>query len=62
MEEPAGRPRKAESERRRREFVALVAGGAKLHEAAEQSRIKPARALALLDEPEMRQLLALQAA
>lgn len=57
-----GRPRKVELERRRREFVGLVAAGSKLLDAAITTGIRPDRALALLDEPEMRQLLAQVAA
>lgn len=53
-----GRPSRDESERRRQHFVALVAGGAPFDEAAEQARIKPERALAILSQPEMRQLIA----
>jgi hypothetical protein len=57
-----GRPKAAESERRRVEFVRLVAAGTPLVEAARIARIKPERALALLDTPEMRRLIALVAA
>jgi len=52
-----GRPRAAESERRRREFLRLVAAGADFDAAAREARIKPARALKLLSHPDVRQLL-----
>lgn len=53
-----GRPSREESERRRREFIRLVAQGSSLADAVKTSGIQPKRAIALLDEPEMRQLLA----
>lgn len=53
-----GRPRATESAARRREFVRLVATGAGFAAAAREARIQPLRALAILDEPEMRQLIA----
>lgn len=53
-----GRPRAPESERRRREFVRLVAAGSSLADAVRISGIQPKRAIALLDQPEMRQLIA----
>lgn len=54
----AGRPSYEESEQRRHVFVGLVAAGVPLHQAARTARIKPLRALKLLDTPEMRQILA----
>lgn len=45
-----GRPRFAESEERRKQFVALVLAGASLKDAAVESQIQPLRALAILDE------------
>lgn len=47
-----GRPRGPESDRRRREFIRLVIAGTPLLDAAREARIKPERALALLDTPE----------
>lgn len=58
MSDRVGRPRASESERRRQRFVALVAEGVAFDVAAELARIKPQRALALLSQPEMRQLIA----
>jgi hypothetical protein len=52
-----GRPSPAESDRRRREFLRLVAEGVPFDEAAKQSRIKPLRALAILSHPDVRHLL-----
>lgn len=53
-----GRPSADESERRRREFVRLIASGASLGEAQRGARVSLQRALDLLDPPEMRQLAA----
>jgi hypothetical protein len=52
-----GRPSFAESERRRREFVRLVTAGTSFADAAAQAKIKPERALKLLDTPELRQII-----
>jgi hypothetical protein len=52
-----GRPTLEESERRRVEFVRLIASGVPLVEAVTTSRIQPLRALSVLDAPEMRELL-----
>jgi hypothetical protein len=57
-----GRPSSEESERRRREFVRLVIAGTPFAEAARASRIKPLRALSILDAPEMRQIIGQAAA
>ena len=57
MAEP-GRPRAAESDQRRRDFICLVAAGVDFAEAAKQARIKPLRALAILSHPDVRPLLA----
>lgn len=53
-----GRPHRVESEARRREFVRLVVAGEPLPVAAEKARVKPERALALVDTPEIIQILA----
>lgn len=53
-----GRPRAAESEQRRRDFIRLVAAGVDFDQAAKQSKIKPLRALAILSHPDVRPLLA----
>ncbi|HEY8723347.1 MAG TPA: hypothetical protein VIL92_05750 [Gaiellaceae bacterium] len=53
-----GRPRGPESDRRRQRFVALVLAGVDFDAAAEQARIKPERALSILSQPEMRQIIA----
>jgi hypothetical protein len=53
-----GRPSPEESDRRRREFLRLVAAGVDFDEAAKLSRIKPLRALAILSHPDVRPLLA----
>ncbi len=45
-----GRPNKAESERRRLEFVRLLALGTPFPEAAEAAKITPERALQILWE------------
>lgn len=58
MSERRGRPRAPESDRRRREFIRLVAEGSTLTDAVRLSGIQPKRAIALLDQPEMRQLIA----
>lgn len=52
-----GRPSPAESDRRRREFLRLVAEGAPFDEAARTARIQPLRALAILSHPDVRPLL-----
>ena len=57
----AGRPRGAESKRRRDEFLRLVLDGVDPAEAAKTARVKPERALALLG-PIVRPLLAKAAA
>jgi DNA-binding MarR family transcriptional regulator len=57
-----GRPSPAESDRRRKEFVRLIVSGADFAAAAREARIQPMRALAVLSEREMRQLIALDAA
>lgn len=48
-----GRPTEDESQARSREFLRRVAEGDGLAEAAERSRVKPARALKLLDDPDV---------
>jgi hypothetical protein len=53
-----GRPTPEESERRRQEFIRLVAAGKPFDEAARDSRIQPMRALAILSHPDVRPLLA----
>jgi hypothetical protein len=53
-----GRPSAGESERRRMEFVRLIASGASLGEAQRGARVSLQRALDLLDPPEMRKLAA----
>jgi hypothetical protein len=57
-----GRPSTDESDRRRVEFVRLVVAGAPLDEAACEARINLKRALKILSEPEMRQIVAQVAA
>lgn len=52
-----GRPRGVESERRRREFIRLVAAGTPFDRAAVSARVQPVRALAILSEPEVRQII-----
>lgn len=52
-----GRPRAADSDARRREFLRLVVAGVPGDEAARQARIKPERALAILTHPDVRPLL-----
>jgi len=52
-----GRPRAAESERRRCEFLRLVSAGSDFDAAARAARIKPERALKLLSHPDVRPLL-----
>lgn len=54
---PIGRPRKAETNARRDEFLRLVFAGVDLDEAAKLARVKPERALAILT-PFVRPLLA----
>jgi hypothetical protein len=53
-----GRPTSDESERRRMEFVRLIASGASLGEAQRGARVSLQRAIDLLDPPEMRKLAA----
>lgn len=53
-----GRPSKDESERRRVEFLRLVAAGIDFDVAARDAQIKPERALKLLSHPDVRPLLA----
>lgn len=53
-----GRPTRHESERRRREFLRLIASGVPGDEAAKRARIDPERALAILTHPDVRSLLA----
>lgn len=53
-----GRPSPEESERRRIEFVHLIAAGEPFDVAAEKARIAPKRALRLLSHPDVRPLLA----
>lgn len=53
-----GRPSPEESDRRRREFLRLVAEGKPLDEAARTARIQPLRALAILSHPDVRPLIA----
>ena len=43
-----GRPTKSESERRRREFVRLLANGKSFADAALEAKVKPDRALQIL--------------
>lgn len=45
---PIGRPRKAETNARRDEFLRLVFEGVPLKEAAKRARVKPERALDIL--------------
>lgn len=52
-----GRPTCEESEHRRMQFIRLVSAGASLVDATAASRIKPERALKLLDTPELRQII-----
>lgn len=52
-----GRPNRHESDRRRREFLRLVANGIPFDEAASLARVKPERALKLLSHPDVRALL-----
>lgn len=52
-----GRPSPEESERRRVEFVRLIAAGEDFDVAAERARIAPKRALKLLSHPDVRPLL-----
>ncbi len=47
-----GRPLRGESERRAESFVARVAAGADLDVAAQEARVKPARALRLVSAPD----------
>lgn len=54
---PIGRPRKADTNARRDEFLRLVFEGVDLAEAAKRARVKPERALAILS-PIVRPLLA----
>jgi hypothetical protein len=58
QEDPMGRPRAADSDARRREFLRLIVAGVPGDEAARQARIKPTRALAILTHPDVRPLLA----
>jgi hypothetical protein len=53
-----GRPRAADSKQRRKEFVRLIASGEDFDKAALDARIGPVRALAILSEPEIRQIIA----
>lgn len=53
-----GRPIRHDSERRRREFVALVVGGERLDQAARRAGLDPWRALRLVDTSEFVDLLA----
>lgn len=57
-----GRPTHDESRSRRRQFVGLVAAGVDFRAAAKQARVSPERALEILNEPEMRQVIAQVAA
>lgn len=54
-----GRPSHTELARRRSEFVRLILDGAGLAAAAEAARVKPARALAILDELELLRVVTL---
>lgn len=58
MTEKKGRPRAADSDARRLEFLRLVVSGVPGDEAARTARIKPERALAILTHPDVRPLLA----
>lgn len=53
-----GRPSLEESEHRRMQFIRLVAAGVSLVDATAAARIKPERALKLLDTSELRQIIA----
>lgn len=53
-----GRPSTVESERRRVEFLRLIAAGKPFDVAARDSKIGPLRALSILSHPDVRPLLA----
>lgn len=53
----SGRPRAHESAARRREFIRLLFAGVAFADAARAARVKPIRALAILDELEQAGLL-----
>lgn len=53
-----GRPRAIESQRRRHQFLRLLANGATWREAAREARIKPDAVLTMLDQPEFRTVVA----
>lgn len=52
----AGRPRKGEADERVRAFVRLVSAGGSLADAARSSRVSPAKALRLLEDPVLLQV------
>lgn len=52
-----GRPRGAETRRRTRHLLELVAAGEALRDAARTACVKPERVLSLLEEPEFRAAL-----
>ncbi len=55
-----GRPSNPEQRRRRIEFVRLIAGGAAFDQAARDAQLSPVRALAILSQPEVRQLISVE--
>lgn len=57
-----GRPRAAESNARRREFIRLIVMGVDFDVAARDAQIKPERALKLLSHPDIRPLIVTRAA
>lgn len=61
-ERPIGRPDAGETKRRTQEFIRLVLAGEAFDVAAKQARVKDKRALHILSQPEMRQLLAIERA
>lgn len=54
----SGRPRREDSDERVRAFVRQVSSGGSLADAARSSRLSPARALRLLDDPVLLQVVA----
>lgn len=59
---PTGRPDAVETQRRTKEFIRLVVDGEDFAVAAERACVKAERALSILSQPEVRQLIALDRA
>lgn len=62
VERPIGRPDAVETRRRTQEFIRLALDGEAFDVAARRARVKAERALAILSQPEVRQLFTLERA